>query len=93
MVHPANTTDMAELAAQKYRRSTGLDDDPLGRLRSPIRRVRYSAEFQHTGAAAAAMLHHFDDRDLVPDTGVRKEMVSTESDNRGGWIGYFAGRG
>lgn len=83
---------MAELATQKHRRSSGLDDDPLGCLRSAIWCIRYSAEFQHTSAGAAAMLHSFDDRDLVADTGVREEVVSMESGDRGDWFGCFAVR-
>lgn len=83
---------MAELATQEHRRSSTLDDDPLGCLRSAIRCIRYRAKLQHTIASAAAMLHFFDDRDLVTDTRLREGIVSMESGGRRNRIGCFAGR-
>lgn len=92
MVHPTPTTDMAKLAAQKHRRSPGLDDVTLGGLRSALRCIRHCAELQHTGQGAAAGLHRFVARGMVTDTGIRERVVNMESDVRGGWFDCFAGR-
>lgn len=83
---------MAELAPEKHRRGSGLHDDPLGQLRSATRCLCYRTELQHTNAGAATMLHCFDNRDLVADTGVREGVVSMESNDRGNWIECVTGR-